>query len=85
MFDHNERIKKMDNFRIIDGLSTIVLGALSWFLKETHNNHKELSKEVSDFKYSVAKEYIPNERFEITVKAMADDIRYIRDKLDNVK
>ena len=53
----------MDNFRIIDGLSTIVLGALSWFLKETHNNHKELSKEVSDFKYSVAKEYIPNERF----------------------
>ena len=72
----------MDNFRLLDGLAGFVVTIMGWFVKETHQNHKDMAKDLADYKVKVAEQYTPNDRFEVTVKAIADDIKYIREKLD---
>ena len=61
----------------------IVNAALGWFAKELWGTLKSLQKELTDFKESVAKDYVPRNDF----KELASDLRHmfqiISDKLED--
>jgi len=73
----------MDNFRYIDLIGGGILSAIGYLINTILRNQERHGKDMNEFKIKVAEEYIHNTRFDSALREIADDIKYIRDKLDH--
>lgn len=67
-------------------LISTVLGAgltvCGWFLRGLYESLHELTKTVHAIEVDVAKNYVPNERYDKTITALFDKLDRIEDKID---
>lgn len=59
-----------------------VMSALGWFARMLWDRQESQNKDLADFKIMVAREYVPNSVLGAVMSELKDDLRYIRDRLD---
>lgn len=59
-----------------------VMGALGWFARMLWDRQEAQSKALADVRVMIAGEYVSNMKFNQVMGELRDDLRYIRDRLD---
>lgn len=68
----------------INFLAGGAFAALGWFARTLYDQQQAHSKELADFKVKVATEYVPNTAMERVMDEVRRDLRYIRDRVDEI-
>jgi hypothetical protein len=58
--------------------------ALGWFARTLYDKQEAHGKDLADFKVKVATEYVPNTALSRVMDEVRSDLRYIRERLDEV-
>lgn len=58
------------------------MSALGWFARMLWDRQEAHAREMADFKIMVAREYVSNPVLDAAMSELRDDLRYIRNRLD---
>lgn len=73
---------KMDHQTTLNLLAGAAFGCIGWFARMLWDRLEAQNKDLADFKIMVAREYVPNVVLGAALDALKEDLRYIRDRLD---
>lgn len=66
----------------INLLAGAVMAALGWFARMLWDRQEAHSRELANVRVLIAGEYVSNLKFNQVMGELRDDVRYIRDRLD---
>lgn len=61
-----------------------VMGTLGWFARMLWDRQQAHDKELADIRILIAGSYVTNTKLGAVISELKEDLRYIRDKLDEV-
>ena len=69
----------------INLLGGAVMAGLGWFARTLWDKQDAHGRDLSDFKVKVATEYVANSTFTRVMDDVRGDVRYIRDRIDEIQ
>ena len=69
----------------INLLGSAAMAGLGWFARTLWDKSEAHSKEMADLKVKIATEYVPNSTFTRVMDDVRGDVRYIRDRIDEIQ
>jgi hypothetical protein len=69
----------------INIIGSAIMAGLGWFARTLYDKQEAHNKDLADFKVKVATEYVANTTFTRVMDDVRGDVRYIRDRIDEIQ